>query len=514
MSRTLTETQFSKIVCTIGREHGDSLPDMLTRFYERGMDVARINMSHCAPDYGPQIEALDWVHSLGLPADGPRIATLGDLQGPKVRLGTVAEEDYVIPTGEEILIRSAEGSTDKGILPIAPVLAEATFRSISQSMLQGSGGSVQLTLGDGDAVLDVISVRNSKEAVARVRVGGAVRSRMGFTAKGVELDVEVFTEKDKKDLAMLLKHNVNYVGISFVRNAEDLRRIRRYISDVLGVKRYVPLIAKIERPSAVKHAKEILRVSDGIMVARGDLGLSIDMEDVPLVQKQLVNLCRTAAKPVIIATQMLESMTFNPEPTRAEVTDVFNAVMDGCDAVMLSGETSRGDHPEQAIATMKRIATRAELWRSGHIPERTKEKLMMDLYESYSEDGDSQIRQIDDEIARAACHLAEGVGAQLIATLTASGATAKRVARQRSHVPVVAAGTDVTVMKELLLSYGIRPIVLEGNPNDSFPERSTALTEQLERLGVVHKNDVVVMTGGEPEWGIAGTNQLRVRIIQ
>ena len=513
MSRTLTEDRFTKIVCTIGRQHGDSLPEMLETFYNHGMDVARINMSHCAPDYGPQIEALDWVNNLGLPAHGPRIATLGDLQGPKVRLGSVAEENYVLPTGQEILLRAAEGSTDKGILPIAPVLAEATFRSISQA-IHGTGGKVQLTLGDGDAVLEVGDVRNLQEAVATVRVGGAVRSRMGFTAKGVELDVEVFTEKDKKDLAVLLEHNVTYVGVSFVRHAEDLRRIRRYISDVLGVERHVPLIAKIERPSAVKHAKDILRVSEGIMVARGDLGLSIDMEDVPQVQKQLVNLCRTAAKPVIIATQMLESMTFNPEPTRAEVTDVFNAIMDGCDAVMLSGETSRGDHPTAAIDAMKRIATRAELWRSSHVSERTKEQLMMDLYESYSEDMESQTRQIDDEIARAACHLAEGVSAQIIATLTASGATAKRVARQRSHVPVIAAGVDEQVMRELLLTYGVRPLILKDNPSDSFPERSTALTDQLEEMDLVDKGDIVVMTGGEPDWGIAGTNQLRVRIIQ
>ena len=513
MTRSLKEERFTKIVCTIGRQHGDSLPEMLTSFYESGMDVARINMSHCAPDYAPQIEALDWVHSQGLPADGPRIATLGDLQGPKVRLGRVAEENYTLPTGEEIIIRSGDSSEDKGVLPIAPVLAQATFRSISES-IRDTGDTVQLTLGDGDAVLDIVDVLNPNEAVAKVRVGGAVRSRMGFTAKGVELDVEVFTEKDKKDLEVLLRHNVTYVGVSFVRNAEDLRRIRRYISDVLGIERHVPLIAKIERPIAVRNAKDILRVADGIMVARGDLGLSIDMEDVPQVQKQLVDLCRTAAKPVIIATQMLESMTFNPEPTRAEVTDVFNAIMDGCDAVMLSGETSRGDHPNQAIEVMKRIATRAELWRSTHVSRTMKEKLKMDLYESYSEDMESQTKQIDDEIARAACHLAEGVSAHFIATLTASGATAKRVARHRTHVPVIAAGVDVEVMRELLLSYGVRPILLEGNPSDSFPERSSALTNQLERINVAMPGDIVVMTGGEAEWGIAGTNQLRVRIIQ
>ncbi len=513
MTRELTQTRSTKIVCTIGKQYGESIPHMLTEFHNTGMDVARINMSHCAPDYAPQIEALDWIREQGLPVSGPRIASLGDLQGPKVRLGTVAEENYVIPTGEEILLKASEGSHDKAVLPIAPMLARSIIQSIS-GVIQESGGTVQLTLGDGDAVLDVHKIVSPDEAVASVRVGGAVRSRMGFAARGVELDVEVFTEKDKKDLAVLLEHNVTFVGVSFVRNGEDLRRIRRYISDVLGVERHVPLIAKVERPSAVQNAREILRVADGIMVARGDLGLSIDMEEVPQVQKKLVNLCRTAAKPVIIATQMLESMTFNPEPTRAEVTDVFNAIMDGCDAVMLSGETSRGDHPIKAIEVMNRIAARAELWRTSHVTERAKERIMLDLYESYADDPDFRMRQIDDQVASAVCHLAEGVGVQMIATLTASGATAKRVARHRCHIPVIAAGIDVQVMRELLLSYGIRPLILEGNPTDSFPERSSILTEQLARLGLVEKGDMILMTGGEPEWGIAGTNQLRVRVVQ
>ena len=513
MSRNVTEERLTKIVCTIGRLHGESLPEMLTHFYDQGMDVARLNMSHCAPDYAPQIEALEWIREQGLPTHGPRIATLGDLQGPKVRLGKVAAENEVLPTGEEILIRAAAESNDSAILPIAPVLAEATFRGVAES-IRLTGSPVQLTLGDGDAVLEITDVRSSEEAVARVRTGGAVRSRMGFTAKGVELDVDVFTEKDKKDLEVLLQYGVTHVGISFVRNAEDIRRIRRYISDVLGIERHIPIISKIERAVAVKNAKEILRVSDGIMVARGDLGLAIDIEDVPLVQKRLARLCRTAAKPVIIATQMLESMTFNPEPTRAEVTDVFNAIMDGCDAVMLSGETSRGDHPDKAIATMERIARRAELWRTTHVNTEMQETLKMDLYEAYADDPEVRNRQVDDEIAWAACHLSESVRASLIATLTASGATARRVARQRASIPVVAAGIDERVMRELLLSYGVRPVMLKGNPSDSFPERSTALVDQLGEEGVLHKGDMVIVTGGEPEWGIAGTNQLRVRIIQ
>ena len=244
------------------------------------------------------------------------------------------------------------------------------------------------------------------------------------------------------------------------------------------------------------------------------MGLAIDIEDVPLVQKRLVRLCRTAAKPVIIATQMLESMTFNPEPTRAEVTDVFNAIMDGCDAVMLSGETSRGDHPDKAIATRERIAKRAELWRATHVSAEMQETLKMDLYEAYAEDPKSGTVKSMMKSRGRACHLSGSVNASLIATLTASGATARRVARQRASIPVVAAGVDERVMRELLLSYGVRPVMLRGNPNDSFPERSTALVDQLGEDGVLRKGDRVILTGGEPEWGIAGTNQLRVRIIQ
>ena len=244
----------------------------------------------------------------------------------------------------------------------------------------------------------------------------------------------------------------------------------------------------------MKNAKEILRVSDGIMVARGDLGLAIDIEDVPLVQKRLVRLCRTAAKPVIIATQMLESMTFNPEPTRAEVTDVFNAIMDGCDAVMLSGETSRGDHPDKAIATMERIAKRAELWRATHVSAEMQETLKMDLYEAYAEDPEVRNRQVDDEIAWAACHLSGSVNASLIATLTASGATARRVARQRASIPVVAAGVDERVMRGAAQLWGVQSCC-EAIQNDSFPERSTALVDQLGEDGVLRKGDRVILTG-------------------
>ena len=239
MSRNVTEDRLTKIVCTIGRQHGESLPAMLSHFYDQGMDVARLNMSHCAPDYAPQIEALEWIREQGLPTQGPRIATLGDLQGPKVRLGKVASENEVLPTGEELVIRAAAESTDSAVLPIAPVLAEATFRGVAES-IRLTGSPVQLTLGDGDAVLEITEVKNSEEAVARVRTGGAVRSRMGFTAKaGTRRRCIHGKQKDLRSAPSRGHH----VGV-FRAECGGYSAYPSLHFDVLGIDRYIPIISK------------------------------------------------------------------------------------------------------------------------------------------------------------------------------------------------------------------------------------------------------------------------------
>ena len=370
-----------------------------------------------------------------------------------------------------------------------------------------------MTLGDGDAILAVDSV-NDGEAVARIVEGGAVRSRMGFTARGVAMDIEVFTEKDRRDLKFLMEHRATYVGVSFVKSAEDLRRIRCYIRDTLGIDRHVPLIAKIETADAVHNIKSIIEKSEGVMVARGDLGLQIDIEEVPQVQKRIVELGRMAAKPVIIATQMLESMTHNPEPTRAEVTDVFNAIVDGCDAVMLSGETSYGDHPLKAIGVMDRIAARAELWRDSQRSDAQARQLLVGLYEQYPDFASHEMNRLNDEIALSVHKLADGVSAEAIATITTTGASTRRVARFRSRVPIIAAGEDVAIMRQLILTHGTHPIVMSSDVGTSFEERAQNLSKRLEELGLVRSGDLVILTGGQKPWPRGSSNLLKVLLVE
>jgi len=281
----------------------------------------------------------------------------------------------------------------------------------------------------------------------------------------------------------------------------------------LKIDRRIPLIAKIETASAVQNIKSIVMEADGIMVARGDLGLHIDIEEVPQVQKQIIRLGQSAAKPVIIATQMLESMTFNVEPTRAEVTDVFNAIMDGCDAVMLSGETSYGQHPLNAIQVMNRIAKRAELWRQRHTTRAMTEQILLDIYDSYNADSNPQMSQIDDEIAHAVFNLANGIDCHLIACLTSTGATPRRVSRFRGHQPVVAGVSEVQVMQELLLSYGIHPLLLSTQNDDPFRDRMEEFTARLKEREWVRTGDILILTGGAKPWPTGGTNSLKVHIV-
>lgn len=507
-----TEQRLTKIVATIGRKHGDSYAAMLEQFASSGMDVARLNMSHCDPDYAKEREILQWLHGVGVPDTGARVASLGDLQGPKVRVGQLARENEVLAQQQELVIRVAPESTSSDVLPIPDPLGTAVLNGISQ-VCRTESQSVPLLLGDGEVVLDVFSPKNG-EARARVRVGGPIRSRMGFTPRGVDLDIEGFTAKDRADLQFLIENSVTFVGVSFVRSAEDLRRIRYYIRDTLGCRRSVPLIAKIETASAVSNIRSIVDEADGIMVARGDLGLQLEIEEVPQVQKRLAYLCRVAAKPCIIATQMLESMTFNLEPTRAEVTDVFNAILDGCDAVMLSGETSRGDRPHDTIEMMHRIALRAELWRTSNRTQAENDRVLMDSYEAHGASDSEALAQINDKIAHSVVALADAIGSSLIAAVTTSGASARRISRFRPHMAIVAAGTDSQVMRELLLSYGTYPIVLDESDNMDFDNRVALFEKRLRTLNIVKKGDLLVLCGGQPPWPRGGTNMLKVHIVQ
>ena len=331
-------TRRAKIVCTLGPS--TDTPERCRALVEAGMDVARLNFSH-----GEHAEHGRRFHEVrqAAQAAGRNVAVLADLQGPKIRLGRFAEGPVEWATGERIRITidDVEGTHDR---------VSTTYKELAIDVRPGD----RLLVDDGNVALVAVEIENGTDVVCDVTEGGIVSNNKGLSLPGVNVSVPAMSEKDADDLEFALRLGVDYVALSFVRNPEDVKLVHR-VMDAVGIRR--PVIAKIEKPEAVDRLEDIVLAFDGVMVARGDLGVEMPLEQVPVVQKRAVQVCRDNAKPVIVATQMLESMITHSRPTRAEASDVANAVIDGADAVMLSGETSIGKYPIQAVATMGRIIT-------------------------------------------------------------------------------------------------------------------------------------------------------------
>jgi len=324
----------TRIVATVGRCAGPSWPIYLDALAHAGADVLRLNMSHASEGYAKEREILGWCNGPAIAGGLPRVAALGDLSGPKARIGHVADAGVPLEVGGEVTLRPGTESDDPAMVPVPEPIGPALLAACARELCRGGGALPRIYLGDGELVLDVIEA-GPQGARCRVAAGGTLRSRKGIALRGVDLDLEPFTDKDRRDLAFLLEAGVTFLAVSFVRTADDLRRVRAYARDALGHTQRLFLIAKIETVAAADNAEAILAEADGIMVARGDLGLQLPLEAVPNVQKRLARLARSVAKPCVVATQMLESMTRAFEPTRAEASDVFNAILDGADAVML-----------------------------------------------------------------------------------------------------------------------------------------------------------------------------------
>ena len=331
----------TKIVATIGPASSDK--ETLKEMIESGMNIARLNFSHGS--YEDHVKVINTIRELNNES-GDHIGLLADLQGPKIRLGEVKDGGVEIRNGHKLIITTEECiGTD-----------ERVYLSYPEFPKDVQSGDTIL-INDGKLVLQVISTDKKTEVTATVEHGGMMESRKGVNLPNTKISMPCLTEKDLKDLDFALEHDIDWVGLSFVRRAEDVLELKSYISEK-GKKARV--IAKIEKPEAVKDLDNIIRETDGVMVARGDLGVEIPMQEVPVVQKKIVQKCLNESKPVIIATQMMESMINNPAPTRAEVNDVANSVLDGADALMLSGETSVGDHPELVIKAMYSIIRHLE----------------------------------------------------------------------------------------------------------------------------------------------------------
>ena len=472
----------AKIVCTIGPASGD-VP-MLRELIEAGMDVARLNFSH-----DTQANHAEVHHAVRrIAADRRRpVAVLADLQGPKIRLGAFASGPVRWETGDRITITTEPVVGDHDRI-------STTYDGLADDVRPGD----RLLVDDGKVELRVVDV---EEADIRCLVthGGPVSDHKGISLPGVSVSVPPLSEKDVDDLRFALELGVDMVAMSFVRAPEEVK-LAHAIMDEVGHR--VPVIAKLEKPEAVTDLAGIVDAFDGLMVARGDLGVEMPLEQVPHVQKEAIRLCRLAAKPVIVATQMLDSMVSDPRPTRAEVSDVANAVLDGADAVMLSAETSVGAHPAHTVATMARIVAEAEAASAGG----TKTPAQAEDLAGFPDP------RTGGAIAAAASEVGDHIGAVALCCFTRTGDTARRLARQRSPLPLLALAHDESVRSRLALSWGVDAAVLApATTADSLPgEVSRALLD----TGRCQYGDLVVVVSGS-QGGVPGsTDSLRVLRVE
>ncbi|HET7351663.1 MAG TPA: pyruvate kinase [Marmoricola sp.] len=461
----------AKIVCTLGP--ATSSLEKIRALVDAGMDVARLNLSHGS--YADHEQAYRWVRQAS-DESGHGVGTFVDLQGPKIRLGTFADGPVVLGNGKPFTITTEEIEGDVR-------RASTTYDGLPADVAPGD----QVLIDDGKVRLRVTEV-DGTEVHTEVVVGGKVSNNKGINLPGVAVSVPAMSEKDVEDLRWALHLTVDFIALSFVRSAKDVEDVRRVMREE-GV--LLPVIAKIEKPQAIDNLDEVIKAFDGFMVARGDLGVECPLEDVPFLQKRVVEKARRNAKPVIVATQMLESMISNPAPTRAEASDVANAVLDGTDAVMLSGETSVGHYPVEAVETMARIISSTE----DH------ELRSMSAI-------DWQPRTRGGVIAKAAAEVAERVGAKYLVAFTSSGDSARRLARYRSRIQVLAFTPEPVVRSQLSLTWGVETFL--SRPVEHTDEMVRQVDEQLLEIGRVKEGELVVIIAGSPP-GIPGsTNALRI----
>ncbi|MGQ9692466.1 MAG: pyruvate kinase, partial [Thermaceae bacterium] len=467
----------TKIVATLGPKSSNK--ELIRALAEAGVDVFRLNFSHGTQEEHRERARL--VREVGQEL-GKTLAILQDLQGPKIRTGRFR-------TGQ---VRLEPGQTFT--LTTEPVEGDETRVFVSYEGLPEDVGAGQiLLLDDGRIQLRVEKVEGS-EVHTRVEVGGVLSNHKGVNIPGADLSVPALSEKDVDDLALGAELGVDWVAVSFVRSRDDLLLARHYLARFGSRAR---LMAKVEKPSAVARFDEILEEADGIMVARGDLGVEMPLEEVPIIQKRLILKAIAAGKPVVTATQMLESMVQNPFPTRAEASDVANAIFDGTDAVMLSAETATGSYPVEAVVMMRRIAEAVE-----GSPE---------FFHRLSVLRPAPTPTTQDAIAQAASEIVEAVDAKAIVVFTATGSSARRIARTRPRVPVLALTPDPDVRHQLALVWGVYPH-LARDPVDTDDMVRIALQE-VKALGLAKVGDRVVIAAGVP-FGVRGTtNLLRVERV-
>ena len=468
----------TKIVCTLGP--ATTSDDVLRELMLSGMNVARLNFSH--GDHEFHLNNMNRIRRLSAELNLP-IAIMLDTRGPEIRLELFEDHKVELKKGQTFTLctETISGTAER---------ASITYKELPRDIREGT----TILIDDGLVSMTVRSL-NDKEIVCVVNNDGVISDRKGINVPDVDLSMPYLSQKDREDIAFGVRNGIDFVAASFARTAEDILEVRRLFSQ--EGRSNVNIIAKIENMQGVQNIDEILRVADGIMVARGDLGVEIPLEQVPVIQKMLIHKAYTSGKPVITATQMLDSMMKNPRPTRAESTDVANAIYDGTSAIMLSGETAAGLYPVEAVRTMASIAACAE--NDINYAKRFKER---------ESEGTPDVTNA---ISHATCTSAHDLGASAIITVTKSGRTAKMISKYRPECPIICCTTDETVCRQLNLSWGVTPLMIDeiDNTDDLFEQAVQA----GEKAGLLHDGELVVMTAGVP-LGVSGTtNLMKVHVV-
>lgn len=470
----------TKIVCTLGPASRDE--DTMRAMLEAGMNVARLNFSHGThEEHRKTIETFRKVRDgLNIPA-----AVLLDTKGPEIRLGDFKKGGEVLEDGQKFILTSEEcmGDTER---------VETTYRALPTQVEKGTF----ILIDDGRIKMEVEETTD-RDVVCRVITGGKVSSRKGVNIPNKSLELEYISEADRKDILFGIEMDVDYVAASFVRSGNDVKALRKLLTENSGEN--IKIISKIENMEGIHNFKEILELSDGIMVARGDMGVEVEFEKLPGIQKKFIKECCKAGKTVITATQMLESMTGSPAPTRAEITDVANAVFDGTSAVMLSGESAAGNFPVETVKTMAKIVKQAE-------------KDAEDINQYKFLEVESDHRDVSNAMGHAACTTARDIKASVIVAITTSGYTAEMMAKYKPAEPIIAATPKEKTYHQQALTRGVYPVLTKRS--DDWNQLVTQAVSGAERMGFAGSGDSIVLSAGMPLQVSGTTNLIRVITVE
>ncbi len=470
----------TKIICTLGP--ASESEEVLSRLIDAGMNVARLNFSHGThEEHAKKIELIKRVRE----KKKVPLPILLDTKGPEFRIKTFAKGKVTLKEGDKFIFTTEDVEGDKTRVSVS-------FKGMCEQMFPGD----KILLNNGLIIFEVVSVQKP-EVICKVLVGGELSNRKSMFFPDKELEMEYLSEQDKADLKFGFEQGIDFVACSFVSRAQDLIDVRNFLRECGDKDDSIELIAKIENRAGVNNLDSILEVSNGIMVARGDLGVEVPFEELPSIQKTIIKKCRIRGKRSITATEMLESMIKQPRPTRAEISDVANAVYDGSSAIMLSGETAAGAYPVEAVKAMAKIAEQAE---------------MNTDYIAYIKDSDYRIKNLAEALSHSACTLAQDIGAKVIVVCTRTGGTARTVSRFRPMIDILGMTTDERAYRKLALSWGVIPVMSEEfySVDVLFHYAKRAAID----TGLVKKGDKIVLTGGTPNGKSGNSNLINVETIQ